>query len=312
MTSARLFGIACTLGAVTLFTIQDATIKWLSDVFPLHEIVLVRAAVAGGLMMVFISFEGGLRLLRTSHPGLHLIRGIMQVITNSAFFAAIAVMPLADAMALFFIAPLIMTALSTVFLREKVGLRRWSAVVVGLLGVIIMLRPGKGSLQVVALLPILAATAYAVLQMLTRRLGAFDRASVMSFYIHVAFIVVGGTMWLLFGDGSFAVSDNSSVQFLLRAWIVPDGRQWTILLVMGVISAFGAYLITQAYRVAEVTVVAPFEYVALPFAMLWGLLVFGDVPDRQAVVGMFLIVASGLYVIYREAALKRVGRDTSP
>ncbi|MBS38328.1 MAG: EamA family transporter [Thiotrichales bacterium] len=310
MRNPRLLGIACLIGAVSIFTIQDTTIKWLSDVFPLHEIVFIRAAIAALIMLVLIQAEGGIRLLRTARPGLHTLRGLLVVITNSCFFAAIAVMPLADAVAIFFVAPLLITALSTVFLGEHVGVRRWSAIVIGLTGVVVMLRPGNDTVRMVALLPVVAATAYAVLQILTRRLGTTDRASVMAFYVHFAFIVAGALMWLLCGDGQYAVSDNPSVQFLLRAWIVPDPRQAAILLVVGILSAIGAWLLTQAYRVAEATVIAPFEYAALPLAMLWGLIVFGDVPDKQALIGMSLIVGSGLFVLFREAKLKRQGTDT--
>ena len=305
MRNPRLAGIACILGAVTLFTIQDTTIKWLSGDFPLHEIVFIRAAVATVIMLVVIHFEGGIRLLRTARPALHLARGLLIVVTNSCFFAAIVVMPLADAVAVFFVAPLLITALSTIFLGEKVGVRRWSAVVIGMAGVIVMLRPGGDSLQLILLLPMIAAVCYAVMQLITRRLGVTDRASVMAFYVHLTFVVVGAGMGLVCGDGRFEVADNPSLEFLLRAWSVPDAREVALLLIIGVLSAIGAYLMTQAYRTSEATVVAPFEYAALPFAMLWGLIVFGDVPDSQALLGMTLIVGSGLFVLYRETVLKR-------
>ena len=305
MRNVRVHGIACILGAITVFTIQDATIKWLSDVFALHQIVFIRAAIAAIIMLVVIQLEGGFRLLRTARPGLHLARGLLIVVTNSCFFAAVAVMPLADAVALFFVAPLMITAMSTIFLGEKVGPRRWSAVVIGMIGVVVMLRPGEESLRLVALLPILAAATYSTMQMITRRLGATDRASTMAFYVHLAFVVVGAMMWVACGDGRFDVNDNPSLEFLLRAWSMPDARQMAMLVMIGVLSAIGAYLMTQAYRISEATVIAPFEYAALPFAMLWGLILFGDTPDAQALLGMTLIVGSGLFVLYRETALKR-------
>jgi drug/metabolite transporter (DMT)-like permease len=301
----RMVGVACILGAVTIFTIQDTTIKWLSGDFPLHEIVFVRAVVATVIMLGVIYLQGGVRLLRTGRPGLHLARGLLVVVTNSCFFAAIVMMPLADAVAVFFVAPLLITALSTIFLGEKVGARRWSAVMIGLVGVVVMLRPGSDSLRLILLLPVVAAVCYAVMQLITRRLGATDGASVMAFYVHLTFVIVGAGMGLVCGDGRFEVTDNPSLQFLLRAWIVPSAREFALLLVVGVMSAIGAYLMTQAYRTTEATVIAPFEYAALPFAMLWGLIFFGDVPDSQALLGMVLIVGSGLFVLYRETVLKR-------
>ncbi len=298
-------GIACILGATMFFSIQDATIKWLSGDYPLHEIVLVRATIAALIMLVVVQLEGGLRILRTAHPGLHLARGLLLVIANSCYFAALAVMALADAMAIFFVAPLFITVLSKIFLGEQVGPRRWGAVVAGLIGVIVMLRPGTESLRPVVLLPMVAALSYACMQMITRRLGATDKASVMAFSVHVTFIGIGTIMWLAAGDGHLATSDNASVQFLLRAWVMPDARDSAVLIVVGMMSAVAAYLMTQAYRVAEATVIAPFEYTALLFAMLWGVIMFGDFPDAQALLGMGLIAGSGLFVFYRETVVRR-------
>ena len=305
MRSPHIVGIASIIGATTIFTIQDTTIKWLSGGYPLHEIVFVRACIAAAFMLVLIKLEGGLRLLRTAHPKLHLARGLLVVTANSCYFAALAVMPLADAMALFFVAPLFITALSTIFLREQVGLRRWCAVIVGMVGIIVMLRPGEETFRLVALLPIVSAMCYASMQIITRRLGVTDRASTMAFYVHATFFAAGALMFLGVGDGRFATGDNASVQFLLRPWVMPGTRDMAILLVVGTLSAVGAYLMTQAYQVTEVTVVAPFEYTALPLAMLWGLIVFGDLPDGQALLGMGLIVGSGLFVFYRETVVKR-------
>ena len=304
-----MLGSACILGATTFFTIQDATIKWLSGDYPLHEIVLIRAIVATLIMLVVIQFEGGFRILRTTRPGLHLARGLLLVIANSCYFAALAVMPLADAMAVFFVAPLFITAMSKIFLGEQIGPRRWSAVVVGLIGVMVMLRPGTDSLRPVVFLPIVAALSYAGMQMITRRLGVTDRASAMAFFVHVIFIGASTIMWLAAGDGHLATSDNASVQFLLRAWVVPDGRDSAVLIVVGIMSAVAAYLMTQAYRVAEAAVIAPFEYTASPFALLWGFIVFGDLPDSQALLGMGLIIGSGLFVFYRETVVRRRNRQ---
>jgi drug/metabolite transporter (DMT)-like permease len=301
----QLRGMVCIVLAMTVFSVQDVGIKWMSGDYPLHQVVLVRASVAACMLLVMLRIEVGWRGLRTAYPGLHLARGCLIAVANSAYFLALAAMPLAEAMAIFFVAPLIITALSALVLKEQVGPRRWSAVAVGMVGVVIMLRPGTEAFSPVALLPLIAATAYAIMQTITRRLGTTDPASSMALYVQVVFIVVCTTMFLSVGDGRYSTGDDASLDFLLRAWVIPATSDLVLMLMVGVINGFGAYLISQAYRSAEAAVVAPLEYVALPLAMLWGYLVFADTPDSSAALGIGLIVASGLYTFFRETRLRR-------
>ena len=190
-------------------------------------------------------------------------------------------------------------------LREPVGIRRWLAVLVGLGGVVVMLRPGAEAMRLVAFLPLGAATAYACMQILTRRLGTTDQASTMAFYVQVAFIAASALMGLVAGDGRLAPQDNPSLEFLLRAWTMPEPADAVLLVAIAVCNAIGAYLMSQAYRIAEAAVVAPFEYVALPLVVVWGWLLWGDLPDAVATLGIFLIIGSGLYTLRREMAHRR-------
>ena len=293
-------GISCIFGGILALTLQDALIKWLSGTFPLHEITLVRSVVAIAITLVLLRLEGGFHLLKTRRQALHLARAALLITANMCFFMGVASMPLAEATAMFFTAPLFITAMSVPLLGERVGLRRWLAVITGMLGMVIMLRPGQGTVELVALFPVGAALAYALLQIVTRRLGTTDRASSMALYTHVAFALVSVLVGLSIGDGRFAGSDHPSVDFLLRAWSVPVGMEIVILLGCGVTIAFGAYFLSQAYRVAQPAVVAPFEYGALPLSLLWGVMLWGHWPDATAMAGMTLIVGSGLYVFYRE------------
>ena len=304
--NAPIQGVLCVIGGITALSLQDALIKWLSGDYPLHEIVLARASVAILLTVFFAHLEGGVGLLRTRRLHLHLIRGLLLVIANMCYFLALAAMPLAEAAAIFFVAPLFITALSVPFLGERVGLRRWAAVLVGMGGVMVMLRPADGIAEIAALLPLVAAFAYALMQMITRRLGATDRASALAFYIHLSFIVVSAAMGLAVGDGRFAGSGHPSLEFLLRAWAWPQATHALLMLACGFLVAVGAYLLSQAYRIAEANLVAPFEYTALPLAVIWGLLLWGDWPDATAVLGIALIVGSGLFVFYRETVRGRL------
>lgn len=288
------------LGASALST-QDVAIKWLSSDYPLHEVILARASIAMLLTLVVVHFEGGLKSLWTRNLGPLIARGLLLIVANMSYFLALATMPLAEALAIFFIGPLFITILSIPFLGEKVGPVRWFAVLMGLTGVVVMLRPGDGIIQLVALLPVLAAFCYASMQIITRRIGVIHKASVLAFYIHFTFVIASGAIGLMIGDGRFAGTGNASLEFLFRAWVLPGPQDALLMLACGTLAAIGGYAISQAYRLAEATAVAPFEYSALPLAIVWGLVIWGDVPDLASMAGILLIVGGGLFVFYRES-----------
>ena len=295
-------GIVCVLLAVMFFSASDMLIKWLGGTYPLHEIIFVRAFVALCIIAgLFVPLEGGYRNLLTKRMPLHILRGCSVIIANMAFFTGVASLPIADATAIFFVAPLFITALSVPFLGEKVGFRSWAAVSVGLMGVIIIIRPGTDAFKWAALAPILAALAYATMQITARRLGVTEKASVMAFYIQLTFLCFCTLAGLTVGDGRLAEGlEDPSLLALLRAWRMPSTDDLLVMLGVGALSACGAYLISQGYRSVEATIAAPFEYIAMPMAVMWGVVVFGELPDKVAIGGILLIVASGLYSFWRE------------
>lgn len=298
--------IAFVVFAMIGISINDMLIKQFSDRYPLHEMIFVRSSIGLVFSLVFLQFEGGFASLKTRHIWLHVLRGLFIVAANMLFFAALASAPLADATALFFVAPLFITLLSIPVLGEKVGVRRLSAVLVGLIGVVIVLRPGvelgEGMPdRWMLLLPILAAFAYSCMQILTRRLGVTSTASAMTVYIQSMFIVVSLGFFVVAGDGRFAEGVTSeSGQFLLRAWVWPEPEDLPLLGLLGVLAATIGYTLAAAYRSADAATVAPFEYVVLPMAIFWGWLIFGQVPDVWVFAGSGLIAASGVYVFIRE------------
>ncbi len=316
MTEARynFAGLAIVFVLVGVFciSINDMLIKQLSAGYPLHQIVFSRSGIGILLTLLIVQYEGGFGILRTKRPGLHALRGLMIVIANMTFFVALAVLPLADVTALFFAAPLFITLLSIPILGEKVGPLRLSAVAIGFAGVVIMQRPWAGSdslevSRIVLLLPVLAALTYALNQLLTRKLGVTSKASAMAVYIQATFIVVSLLFYVFAGDGRFADgATNSSLIFLLRAWVWPaDGDLW-VFVGLGVNSAIVAYCLSQAYRLADAATVAPFEYIGLPLAVLWGFVAFGDLPVAEVWVGIALILGSGLFVFLRERQKARL------
>ena len=298
-------GVLCLVTALACLTLSDSIIKWLSPELPLHQITLFRSCFALILVLVFVRLEGGLHLLRTRRPVLHFVRGSMLVLANMFFFIALAAMPLAETVTLFYTAPLFICILSQPVLGEKVGLSRWFVIVMGMIGVVFMLRPGTELFRLISILPVLAAFCYAAMTMMTRKLGLHETAGALTFYIQLAFIVISSLVGLGIGNGGLDQYDSSALSFLLRAWVWPDLAQLQLLIICGTIVSFGGYLISQAYRLGEASAVAPFEYASLPFALIVGYYLWGDWPDWRAFVGTGLIIASGLLVVYLENRARR-------
>lgn len=311
--------IAFVLAGILAISVNDMLIKRLSGGYPLHELVFARSAIGILFSLVLVQIEGGWHILKTDRPGLHLLRGALVVIANMTFFVALGAIPLAEATALFFAAPLFITLLSIPILGEKVGPLRLGAVTVGFLGVIIMQRPWAGAetlatSRLVLLLPVFAALTYALNQLMTRKLGVKSKASALSVYIQTVFIVVSLGFFIIAGDGRF-VDDSSSpsMQFLLRAWVWPKPGDGWIFLGLGLNAAVIGYCLSAAYRMADAATVAPFEYVGLPLAVFWGFMIFGDLPAWEVWIGIALILGSGLFVFLRERKKARatISRPTT-
>lgn len=299
--SPNFIGISSTIGASFFFSFNDMAIKLLSGDYALYQVVLIRSIL--GMMVLLcliVPLEGGLKILRTKRLTMQILRGLCVVIANMTFFLALAAMPLADVVAIFFVSPLVITVFSVIFLYETVGPHRWIAVAIGFVGVIVMMRPGSGTFQLAALLPVVAAISYAGLHTFTRKLGSTEKASTMTFYIQITFITISSVMGLVAGEGQFAGSSDPSLDFLLRAWVWPDPGDYWVFIMIGFSSTFGGYLISKAYQLCEAGLAAPFEYTSLLLAIVWGFMVFGEWPDNTAWIGISLIVGAGLFMLWRE------------
>lgn len=298
-------GIAFICVGIFAISINDMLIKLLSGGYPLHQIVAIRSAIGLIFSLTFVHFSGGFRILLSDWHPLHILRGFLVVIANMTFYAAVAVMPLGQATALFFVAPLFITLLSIPLLGESVGPWRIGAVIVGFLGVVVMQQPwASGPLDVARgamLLPVLAALMYALMQVLTRKLGVKSRAAAMAVYTQGIFLLVSLGFFILAGDGRFAEGvDNESVQFLLRAWVVPPAEDLWTFVGLGCASGVIGYSLSAAYRIANAATIAPFEYLGLPLAIFWGWALFQEWPSAATWAGCALIVGAGLVVFLRE------------
>lgn len=299
--------IALIVLGMVFITINDSLIKLLGGDYPLHQLVFCRSFVGIIFTLVILQWEGGFRELKTSTPGLHLVRGLLVVLSNMLYFAALAVMPLANAVALFFVAPLLITLFSFVFLGEKVGPFRLGAIVVGFIGVLVMMVGSFDSPQVghlpswVYALPIGAAAAYAAMQVMTRKLGVYSKASALAVYIQSTFLVVSMGFYLIAGDGRFAEGvEDASLIFLLRAWVMPTGNDWWLFLLLGISSGVVGYTLSAAYKLGNAATISSYEYLAMPMAFLVGWMLFNEVLEWPVLLGSGLIAGAGILVFYRE------------
>ncbi len=312
---APLRAIALVAFGMSIFSLQDVIIRWLGDTYPASQIVFVRGAIALIPMTAMVYFSGGFSTLRVRYPVLNVLRGLLALACYTTYYMALVAMPIAEATAIFFLSPLLVTLCSALFLGEPVGVRRWSAVAVGFVGIVIMLRPGSGLLQPVALLPFFAAVTYAASSILTRVIGKSQTGASLAFTAMTVFVVGSGIFGLLIGDGRLASSEHPSLAFLLRAWSPLSLWDGALLGVCGLIAAVGFFCLAQAYRTAPASTVAPFEYVAMPLAIVWGVLVWAEIPPPTTLLGVALIIGSGIYVLRREAARNRplaTGRGLRP
>ena len=304
------WGIACMIAGMFFISINDMLIKSMSGEYPLHQLVFMRSFFAIFFSLILLKWEGGWRLLNTGRWGLHILRAVLVVFANSAIYAAIVAMPLATANAIYFVAPLFVTLLSIPVLGEQVGLRRFVAIGIGFAGVLLMMVPqfggGQDSLGWVVILPVLAAAGYASMSVLTRKLGATSRASALATHIQVSFIIISGMMYFAAGDGRYVdETTNDSLRFLLRPWVWPASGDWLPILGLGLIAGAVGYLMSQAYRLSRASVVAPFEYILLIFALFWGWTVFEEWPQPVVFAGAAIVIASGVFVFLREGQLKQ-------
>jgi len=300
---SNLIGGGCAIASVLCFSVTDVGVKFLSDQYALHQVVLIRASVGSLLLLALIMpFNGGFRVFYTRRPGAHLIRGLCVVTANMCLFLGLSVMPLADAVAVFFVSPMVITVFSVIFLHETVGARRWAAIAVGFIGVLIIVKPGTSAFQVASLLPAAAAVFYAIIHIMARKIGPTESATTMTVYVLLIFMIASSLIGLALGDGRYAGQGHASLEFLLRAWGPIERADIWLLILLGVSGVLGGWLVSQAYRLSEAAFAAPFEYISMPLAIMWGVLVFDTWPALSAWAGIALIIGSGLYLLWCEQA----------
>ncbi|MFX4220543.1 MAG: DMT family transporter [Thalassobaculum sp.] len=276
-------GIAMQIIAVAGFSVMGMMIKLLEGRYPTSEVILFRCWPALIPLLLYLPMQGGFSALKTRRPFWHLVRTGSGLVSMFVGFYALSQMALADYVAISFTAPLFGTLLSIPLLGERVGVWRLGAVAVGFAGAVVTLGPLSGSLDPVALFALGSALGYGVAMISMRKLGATDKSAATVFY---------------FTLGSGAVS--LALVSMPGQWVMPDATDFAILMGIGLLGGVAQIFMTEAFRLAPPSVVAPFDYTAMIWAMAFGFFVFGTIPGWNVFVGAGLIAASGLYIIHRE------------
>ena len=296
--------VAILAGGKFLFAIQDVIIKEMSSGYPVHEILSARGLVAIPIVLALIFFTSGLKILGQHRPWLHFLRGFLMFLAFMTYYVALSEISLTTATALFFTAPFFITLCSIPLLGERVGVRRFSAIGVGFIGVLIVLRPADSSFSVMMLLPIVSALFYAGCQLMIRYANMTAPASVMSLYASVVFVVLGCLSGLIFSTIEPAADANTGTQFLLGAWQIPNQSDLILMILTGVTSALGFMASSKAYQMEQASRVSPFEYVMIIWVTILSYLVWNELPDAHTTIGVVLIICSGLYVLGRESNVR--------
>ena len=294
------FALSLLTIAMGIIPLNDALIKLMSGDVPLGQIIAIRAVVTLSLLGIFSRSLRSMLVLPARVFWLFFARGMCLVLAMVLFFVSLGSLPLASVIAIFFVSPLIITVLSVPFLGEKIGLHRLTAVTSGMLGVLFIIQPGGLEFQIETLFVVGAAFSYAAFQIWTRRLRTVGNLTGMVAVQHVCYLAVGLMLTAVNFIWPIDFSGNPTVDFLLRS---PTSMSYTHIFYV-VICSFSVLLLSfassNAYRSVEASLIAPFEYVAIPLGVVWGILIWNDWPDKMAFVGIVMILAGGLYTLYRE------------
>ena len=280
--------ILCMLCGAAVLTLNDALIKGLAERYSTGQLLFIRGLFVWPWILVFALRSGGLSSLRIHNVGGQALRGACVIASAFLFINGLRHLTLADAIAVSFTGPLFLTAMAPLLLGERVGWRRWAAVLIGFGGVLFMLRPGGDVLQWAVLFPLGAAICGAVRDLITRRIAGTETT--------VAVLAVTTTVVLLAGLSTA----------LCTQWVVPLPTEIGTFALSGALLAVAHTLMIEAFRRGEATLVAPFKYSSLLWATIFGFVIFGELPSLWTLAGAAIIVKAGLYVFHREAHTNRV------
>ena len=298
--SSNVSGIGYLVLALLILSLQSIAVKWIGGNYSIMEIVMFRSFIALPCTILLYRLEGKPGLPATQQPTLEYVRGFFLFLSYATAFMGLAALPLAEIEAIRFSGPLMITILSVLILSEKVGIQRWLALIVGFMGVLLIVRPGSATFNMGSIFVLVSVLFYALNVILTRKLRTTDSSATMAYYSSLVYLVAAfvlSPLAIFIGERPDA---HPSIAFLFRAWSLPTLLDWAIMSGLGLVWAGGMYFIARAYSAAQASVVAPFEYVSLPIYIMWGLLIWHEIPTLMTLAGALLTLASGMYILYQE------------
>ncbi|MCW1966550.1 MAG: DMT family transporter [Anaerolineae bacterium] len=299
-TTKNLRGVSFLALAMLIFSLQDIAVKWIGGDYPILEIVIFRSIIAMPCTLLFFYFEGQRGLPTTKHHKLEYVRGIFLFLSYTTHFMGLAALPLAEIASIRFSGPMMITFLSVIWLGEKVNTQRWLALIIGFFGVLLIVRPGSASFNMGSIFILLSTLFYALSVMVTRQLRTVDSSATMAYYSSLVYLVAAFILAPLATIIGTTPDTHSSLAFLFRAWSIPSIFDLIVMSGLGLVWASGMYFIARAYSSALASVVAPFEYITLPINVMWGFIIWREVPTLLTWVGALLTLLSGLYSLRQE------------
>jgi drug/metabolite transporter (DMT)-like permease len=285
-----------------VFSAQDGIMKHIFTFVSLYEVYLIRTVVSFLLILVFLKLTKKPIVFKTQYPLLTFCRVILFFFGFSSFYISLTVLPLGFATALFFVTPFLITVFAHFFLKEEIGIRRWSAVVVGFFGVYITLDPDFSNFNYLSLLPIFCAFCYSLSMIIIKKTSDKDSVYTQTFTFYFGAIIFSTIFYFIIGDGQYNTTDHPASQFIFREWFVDLESSILFMVATGVTASVAFLLLFTAYRIASPAVVSPFEYSILLWSLLIGWIYFDEIPRLNTVIGILIIVSSGIYIFMREKA----------
>jgi len=295
-------GIILILIGMFIVSFMDATFKYINTSVSLYEAYFVRTLISFGVIASYLKITNKPIIFTTHYPLLTSVRVILFFFGFSAFYISLTIMPLATATALFFASPFLITVFAIFFLKEEVGMRRWSAVIIGFIGVYIILNPDFNDFDYLSLTPVFCAFCYALSMIIIKKTSDKDDVYSQMFHFYIFAITISLIIYFFMGDGQYNNFDHPASQFIFRKWFSNLEFSLPYMIFIGVIGATGFLCFFTAYRIASPAVVSPFEYSILVWASLNGWIFFDEIPNQRTIVGMILIVCGSIYIFIRERA----------
>ena len=295
-------GIVFILIAMMVFSVQDGIMKHIYNFVSLYEIYLIRTVVSFLLILLFLIITKKPIVFKSQYPLLTFTRVILFFFGFSSFYVSLTVLPLGTATALFFVTPFLITIFAHFFLKEEIGIRRWSAIVVGFIGVYITLNPDFSNFNYLSLLPILCALCYSLSMIIIKKTSDKDSVYTQTFTFYIGAIIISIIFYFIIGDGQYNISDHPASQFIFREWFIDFNSNILLMIATGVTATLAFLFLFKAYSIASPAVVSPFEYSILFWSPLVGWLYFDEIPSINTVIGILIIVSSGIYIFIREKA----------